>query len=144
MKLACLGIVAALAFVAPSVSFAAVPEVKHASDFVGVGFSLTSSGEVVVYAGVREIGGKVAVCGLVWFDKATATTRVIEPKFTEKISFKIDGKGLRVSTRLFNRFKTKEDATTGLARCSVTQTVWKASYGKAKLKMSLGNVTVYE
>ena len=125
-------------------ALAAAPEVKPGQDFVGIGYGLSSSGDVVVYAGVREIGGKVAVCGLVWYEKATSSTRAVEAKFTEKMSFKIDGKGLSVNTRQFNRFKTKEEAQQGLARCSVTQTAWKASYGKAKLKMALGNVTIYE
>jgi hypothetical protein len=135
---------AAVIFLVPAIAFAAVPEVKHAKDFVGIGYSLSSSGNVVVYAGVREIGGKVAVCGLVWYEKATSSTRAIEAKFTEKVVFKIDGKGLSVNTRVFGRFKTEEEAFRGLARCSVTQTPWKANYANGKLKMTLGSVTIYE
>jgi hypothetical protein len=132
-----------VAFV-PSLACAAVPEVKPGQDFVGIGYSLSSSGNVIVYAGIREIGGKVAVCGMVWYEKATSSTRAIEAKFTEKMSFKIGKKGLTVSTRAFNRFKTKEDAQAGQARCSVTTTAWRAEYAKAKLTMKLGSVTIYE
>lgn len=128
----------------PGLAFAAVPEVPPGKDFVGIGYSLSSAGDVIVYAGVRDIGGKVAVCGMVWYEKATSSTRAIEAKFTEKMSFKIAGKGLSVSTRAFNRFKTEQDAANGTARCSVTTTSWKAAYGKAKLEMKLGNVTIYE
>ena len=134
----------ALVCLAPGLAMAKVPEVKFGEDFVGVGYSISSSGNVVVYAGVREIGGKVAVCGMVWYEKATSSTRAIEAKFTEKMRFKIAGKGLTVSTRSFNRFNSEEEAQTGLARCSVTTTPWQAAYGKAKLDMKLGSVTIYE
>ena len=134
----------ALAFMVPNLAMAKVPEVKFGEDFVGVGYSISSSGNVVVYAGVREIGGKVAVCGMVWYEKATSSTRAIEAKFTEKMRFKIAGKGLTVSTRSFNRFNSEQEAQTGLARCSVTTTPWQAAYGKAKLDMKLGSVTIYE
>ena len=134
----------ALAFMVPNLAMAKVPEVKFGKDFVGVGYSISSSGNVVVYAGVREIGGKVAVCGMVWYEKATSSTRAIEAKFTEKMRFKIAGKGLTVSTRSFNRFNSEQEAQTGLARCSVTTTPWQAAYGKAKLDMKLGSVTIYE
>ncbi len=137
-------VAATLVACVPSLASAAVPEVKPGPDFVGVGYSLSSSGNVIVYAGVREVGGKVAVCGMVWYEKATSSTQAIEAKFTEKMSFKIGKKGLSVNSRAFNRFKTKEDAEAGLARCSVTTTAWRAEYAKAKLTMKLGSVTIYE
>ncbi len=142
LRLCCTAAAAAL-FI-PAVAFAAVPEVKPGNDFVGIGYSVSTAGNVIVYAGVREISGKVAVCGMVWYEKATSSTRAIEAKFTEKMSFKIAGKGLTVSTRSFNRYKTEDEAANGLARCSVTTTAWKAAYGKAKLDMKLRNTTVYE
>ena len=137
-------IVTMLAVVIPGMAFAAVPEVKPGKDFVGIGYSISTSGNVNVYAGVREIGGKVAVCGMVWYEKATSSTRAIEAKFTEKMTFKIAGKGLTVSTRTFSRYKTEEEAAAGVARCSVTTTAWKSAYGKAKLTMNLSSVTIYE
>lgn len=130
--------------VIPSVVFAAVPEVMPGKDFVGMGYSLSSSGNVVVYAGVREISGKVGVCGMVWYENATSSTRAVEARFTEKMTFKIGSKGLSVSTRAFNRFNTQDDAQIGKARCSVTTAPWKPEYGKAKLTMNLGQVTIYE
>jgi hypothetical protein len=146
VKSAVLGCVLAAALaVVPGFVSAAVPEVAPGQDFQGIGFSLSSSGEVVIFAGVRNIGGKVAVCGIVWYEKkATATTRSIEAKFTEKVRFSIAGKGLSVATRLFKRYESKEAAQTGnVARCSVTTTPWKDAYGTAELQMKLGAVTVY-
>jgi hypothetical protein len=147
VKSAVLGcVLAATLAVVPCLASAAVPEVEPGQDFEGIGYSLSSSGEVVIFAGVRNIGGKVAVCGLVWYEKkATATTRSIEAKFTEKVRFAIAGKGLSVSTRTFNRYESREAAQAGnVARCSVTATPWKDAYGTAKLKMKLGAVTIYE
>jgi hypothetical protein len=147
VKSAVLGCVLAAALaVVPCLASAAVPEVEPGQDFQGVGYSLSSSGDVVVYAGVRNIDGKVGVCGLVWYEgKATSSTKAVEAKFTEKMRFSIGGKGLSVSTRAFKRYESKEAAQAGnVARCSVTTTAWKEAYGKAKLQMKLGNVTIYE
>lgn len=134
----------AVLVVVPGMAAAGVPEVPVEKDFVGLGYSLSSSSDVVVYAGAREVAGKVAVCGLVWYEKATSSTRAVEAKFTEKMTFKIGSKGLTVSTRAFNRFKTEEDAAKGKARCSVTTTPWHPAFAKAKLTMKLGRVTIYE
>ena len=65
-------------------------------------------------------------------------------RVTEKMCFSISGKGLSVSTRAFKRDKTEDEAFTGLARCVLTTTPWKAAYGTAKLAMKLGAVTVYD
>ena len=73
----------------PDLALAAGPKLTPGQDFVSIGHSLSLAGEAVVYAGVRDMGGKVAT-----------------------------------------------------ARCAVTTTAWKTAYGKAKLKMKLGNVTI--
>lgn len=75
----------------PDLALAAGPKLTPEQDFVGIGYSLSSAGDVVVYAGVRDMGGKVAT-----------------------------------------------------ARCAVTTTAWKAAYGKGKLEMKRGKLTIYE
>ena len=105
-------------------------------------FTYTKFSEV--FAGVREMSGKVAVSGLVFFEKATTSTTAIEPKFTEKMRSSIAGKGLSVSTREFKRYKTEDEAYAATVRCAVTTTPWKADYSKAKPAMNLGAVTVYD
>jgi hypothetical protein len=116
---------------------AKAPEVDPANDFAGISYGVSSSGKIVVFAGVREIGGKVAVCGLVFFEKATGTTKGIEPDFTQQIAFSIGGQSLRVQTSLFSRFPSEAEAVKGKARCSATNRAWNAGYAKAKLKMSM-------
>lgn len=145
MGKSCLGcVVAAFMMLIPNLAAAGGPEVKPSKDFQGIGYSITSSGNVVIFAGVRAIEGKVAVCGLVYFEKATSTTKAVEPQFTEKVRFSIGGKGLSVSTRAFKRYKTEAEAYAGNARCAITTTAWNDAYGKAKLSMELGSVTVRE
>ncbi len=119
---------------------AKTPEVDPANDFAGISYGITSSGKAVVFAGVREIGGKVAVCGIVFFEKATGTTKSIEPDFTQQISFSISGKSLRVQTSLFSRFPSEAEAIKGKARCSVTNRAWDPGYAKTKLKMDLSSM----
>ena len=44
----------------PDLALAAGPKLTPGQDFVSIGYSLSSAGEAVVYAGVRDMGGKVA------------------------------------------------------------------------------------
>jgi hypothetical protein len=126
-----------------SVAAAGAPEVKPANDFSGIGYTVSSSGAVVVYAGLREISSKVAVCGIVWFEKTVSnTTKVIEVKFTDQIKFSAGGKALRVNSRLFKRYDSEVAAKAGMARCSVTATPWSAAYAKSTLKLTMGNIRV--
>jgi hypothetical protein len=46
---------------------AAPPEVPYGNDFQMYGFSVGSGGDILISAGVREIGGKTGVCGVVLF-----------------------------------------------------------------------------
>jgi hypothetical protein len=133
---------AALSF-APGLAAAGAPEVKPANDFAGIGYTVTSTGTIVVSAGLREISGKVAVCGIVWFEKTvTNTTKVIEVKFTDQIKFSAGSKALRVNTRVFKRYDSEAAAKAGMARCSVTATPWSVAFAKTPLKLTMGRVRV--
>ena len=121
-------------------TLAKTPEVDPASDFAGISYGVSSSGKIIVFAGVREIGGKVAVCGMVFFEKATSTTKSIEPDFTQQMSFCIGGQSLRVQTSRFSRFPSEAEAMKGKARCSVTNRAWKPTYAKTELKMGLSGL----
>ena len=146
MKKSFLGCVmaAALCF-APSLVAAGAPEVKLGAGYVGMSIDVkTVRGVVFLFAEAREFGGKVAVCGLVYFENPTATLKVMEPKITSKIDYSISGKRLTVNTSMFNRFKTEADAKAGTARCSMTTAAWKAAYGNAKLAINLARGSVSE
>jgi hypothetical protein len=117
-------------------------EVAPGPDFIGMDYSMSTGGNVFVVAGVRKIGGKVAICGLVYYaDRATATTRSVEGPLTDKTRFSLAGKVLRVNARLFKRYKNKDEATGSPAGCSVTTTVWQDKFAKAPFSMDLKGTT---
>lgn len=131
---------AALCLTTPAL--AEIPTVKPGQDFIGIGYELTSSGKVEVYAAPRQVGDKLAICGLVFVEKATNTTKALEGRFSEKIGFHLAGKSVRVQTGLFKRYYSKDDMASALAGCSVTQKPWDPAYAKGNFTMSLGNETV--
>jgi hypothetical protein len=119
---------------------AAPPEVPYGDDFQMYGFSVGSGGDILIYAGVREIGGKTGVCGVIWFEGATSTTKTIERQFTEKMSFSIAGQPIRVSTSDFMRYNSREEVEkAGIARCFKSNRAWDPAYAKTPLVMSLGS-----
>jgi hypothetical protein len=124
---------------------AAPPEVPFAKDFQIMGITITSGGDILTYAAARNVGGKVAICGAVWFENATATTRTLERQFTEKIAFTLAGKAIPVSTGVFKRYKTLAEAeAVGVARCSVTNRAWQPAYEKTPLRFEIGKTTAYQ
>jgi hypothetical protein len=133
---------AILVFALPIAAHAEAPSVQADRDFQGLQYSLTSSGNIVTFAGARNIGGKLGVCGLVFFENATASTRALEKKFAEHIQFKIAGKAIHVETAYFTRYATKQDSMVGKAGCSVTTRAWDPVFAKAKLEMALPNQTI--
>ena len=138
MRVSCLGCVASVVLLLSTTFVAASPEVQPGRDFEGISYSMSTSGQVVVYAGLRNIKGKLAVCGLVFFEKkANATTRAAERQITDNIKFKIAGKSINVTPRSFTRYVTEQEADGGTAGCSVTTKAWQDAYSKAKLTMAL-------
>lgn len=130
-------LVAALIF-SPVSAEARYPEVTPGNDFQGINVDMSSMGGViVVYAGVREISGNTAVCGVVFFEKPNGTLKSIESKVTAKLLFSIAGKRLNVRTSAFKRYTTEDEARAGTARCWVTKTPWAVAYGKTALKIEL-------
>lgn len=139
MKNSFFAVVTAMALaVFASQAVAGAAEVAPGRDFQAIGIELSSiGGTIVVYAGVREISAKVAVCGLVFFEKPTGTARAIEPKVTSKLIFKLAGKRLNVQTSAFRRYPSEAEALAGKARCFVTGTAWAAAYAKTPLSIEL-------
>jgi hypothetical protein len=134
----------ALALAFPLSANAATPEVPTTGSFSGWTYEVTSSGKVYVYFAPREVGGKLAVCGFVYFEKATATTRSIEKQFTSQMYFSMGGAPLQVNTGKFKRYKTEDEANAGTAGCSMTNTAWQSGFEKAKIDVSMRNNTVFQ
>lgn len=119
---------------------AAAPEVDPANDFKGLGFEVTSGGSigsVVVFAAPRDIGGKLAICGTVFFEDATHTLMSVERQYTSRMSFRLAGKNVPVNTGVFSRYETEAEASAGKARCYVTRKPWQAGYASAPFEMRL-------
>jgi hypothetical protein len=135
---------AVLALVCPLATHAAATEVPIAGNFVGGSYTVSSSGTVFVYVAPREVSGKLAVCGFVFFEKATATTRSLEKQFTSQMYFSIGGTRLTVNTGKFKRYKTEDEANAGTAGCSVTNVAWQAGFGKAEIEINMRNNTVFQ
>jgi len=136
---------AALYLVFSGASHAKPAEVPIGQDFEGFAFSVTSSGQIIIFAGARDIGGKVAICGVVFFEDATATTRSLERQFTEKVGFSLAGKPIPVSTGVFKRYKSVEEAKAGgTARCSTSNRPWNPAYAKTPVVMTLGPTTAFQ
>ncbi|MCW1918269.1 hypothetical protein NX862_05860 [Rhodobacter sp. KR11] len=122
---------------------AEAPTTEITSDFVGIGYTLSTGGEVQVYAAPREMGGKLAICGFVLFLKATATTRTIERRGTASIGFWLGPSPIHVQTDLFKRYKSEEEiAASPKAGCAATNTTWDPTYSKAPLKLEMTNGTI--
>jgi hypothetical protein len=143
MKNKVLGLVCAAAVVFAAGSLQAQDaEVPLGQDFVGVAITIDTRSQIIVYAGVREVGGNVGVCGVIWFENATGTARQLERRATQKIRFSAAGQRLRVSTQDFNRYATEEEALAGLAGCSASNTAWQAGFANAQLDMAMTSGTL--
>ena len=124
-------------------ALAEVPTTDIAQDFVGIGYSLSTGGEVEVYAAARDMGGKLAICGFVVFLKATATSRTIKRQGTKSIGFWLDQAPIHVQTDLFKRYKSEEElAASPKAGRSATNVDWNPAFSQVKLKMEMTNGTI--
>lgn len=133
----------ALVFVAGSFGmalpvFAEAILVKPDSSFQAIAFGKGKKLDLAIYAGVREIDGKVAVCGLVFFgDKTTNSLRQGEPQITRKLKYSLGGIKLNPQTSNFKRYKTEAEALAGKAGCSVTSQPWQKAFAKTLLKLEI-------
>ncbi len=124
-------------------AFAEVPTVKIAGTrFVGIGYTIDRSGEFVVYASPQQVGDKLAICGFVVIKKGSNSTTMMEKNFTERTQFKLSGQKLIVSTSLFKRYTSDDDAIKGVAGCSTTNVAWSPAFAKTKLEMELPSMTL--
>lgn len=117
----------------------AVTEVPLERDFGGVEMTVKPLGSYVVVVAARNLGGKVGVCGTIWFNRGGGTLRHVEPKITDSYRFSIDGVPLKVNSRRFKRHDSEEAAVAyGKAQCSVTKTPWSDSFTGKPVTMEQG------
>lgn len=136
-----LALIAVLALPLPAV--AGPITVVPGADFKGVGAQLGSSGKFFAFAAPRDVGGKLAICGLVYYEKANSTTKALERRFTEHMQFKLAGKPVRANPDQFLRYASQDQAVkANKAGCSVTTQAWDASYAKAAFTVDLPSETI--
>lgn len=114
------------------------------ANYQGFVFGTRNKAEVVIYAGVHDIDGKVAVCGLVFFgDNVSNQLRFGEQQLSRQVQYSLNGARLRVDTSRFKRYETELDALVGKAGCSVTEQPWQKAYAKMPLQMDTAGGTTY-
>lgn len=134
----------------PAAAHAGPVTVPLAKDFVGLSYSLDQSnefgiGEINVFVAARQVGDRLAVCGVVFFGpNATRTATRVEPRFTARTTFKMAGHVLTVPTDLFTRYPTKDAAAKGVAGCAVTGRAWDPAFAKTPLDISLSPGSLYD
>jgi opacity protein-like surface antigen len=118
-------------------------EVPVSDDFEGVGYSIDDRSEVYVAVALRNVGGRAAVCGVIWIENGTGTGRRLEPRFSQRIlRFSVAGQVLRVNVREFNRFGSEGEAAAGQAGCSTTNVAWQDGFASRPLEVDLSPVTL--
>ncbi len=133
----------ALSLLLATPALAEVPTITIDKGYEGIGYSLSSSGNIEVYAAPRQASGMLAICGFVMTLKSNATTRMVEKKASANIAFWLGNTPLHVNTLVFKRYKTEEELKASpLAGCDVTQTPWNPAFAKTKLRMEMSSGTV--
>ena len=92
-----------------------------------------------LYAGLHEINGKAAVCGLIFFgDQANGTTRVLEKKRSKHVQYLVDGRPLVIHVSDFIRYDSEAEARkSGKAGCTVTRKAWSDIKDPKSFKLGL-------
>lgn len=111
------------------------------STWSGISFGNNGREEINVYAGVHEMGDKVAVCGVVVNQARAGSLRLNESKVTRQVQFRISGQKLIVRTEQFNRFGSIEEAEAGKGGCFVTRTAWQPEFAKTELDLDASSVS---
>lgn len=98
--------------------------------------------DFVVVAGAEEIGGQVAVCGIVFFTPTGSPAKPYETLVTRKIKFYLNGIKLTVQTGAFRRYPSEEAALDGVAGCSMTRVPWQSGFDRRTFEMRSSDVAL--
>lgn len=139
---------AAFVFVAAQPAPAQPILVEADANFVPFAFGnpVSKKVDLAIFADARDIGGKVAVCGLVFFgDNVTNTLRHAgEAQLTRQVQYSLNGERLNFSADSFRRYKNEAEALAeNKAGCVVTRKPWQKAYDKMPIKMRVAGGTTY-
>ena len=118
---------------------AAIPDETY--DAISFGDRVESP-DFVIVAGAENIGGRVAVCGLVFFTPTGSSAKPYETQVTRKIKFYLNGQKLTVQTGAFRRYPSEEAAIKGGAGCSVTRFPWQEGFDRRTFEIRASDVTL--
>jgi hypothetical protein len=120
-----------LVCVMPGASSAAPPEIPKPRAFP-VWYIQGDHGKTVIVGMVlREIGGKLAICGAGWPEDGRFDTTATQERF-RRGTIKVEGKATSVDLNVVQFHATREEART--FRCGVTDRLWKDSDKDAGFK----------
>jgi hypothetical protein len=101
--------------------------------------------DFLIFAGVEQIGGHLAICGAVVFDPKGSHAKSYERKGTRKVKFILAGQRIPVNTDTFRRYASVEAADAdGRVGCSLTTIPWQPAFAKTPLEITAGPITVME
>jgi hypothetical protein len=133
-------------------AFAPVAQAEKATatanaSYQGMWGSFGSAGRYDLYAGLHEINGKVAVCGMIYYsDDANNTTRLLEKKRSKYVRYLVDGKPLVIHAADFLRYNSEKEALQSQKTgCTVTRKAWSTVKDPKSFKLGLppGGTFVY-
>lgn len=119
----------------------AAPKSGWVNDVYVLNVTVDGGGIVSLGAMVREIDGKLAVCGATWISKESGTARAQRRNIMRTLLIDLNGTNLPVSASNFAIYASQQEAETGGGVCTVTKKAWKKDYARAELVLRLSSTT---
>lgn len=113
---------------------------KANNSYQGMWGSFEGAGRYDLFAGLHEVNGKVAVCGLVYFSKGVNnTTKLLEKKQSKHVQYIVDGKPLVAQHTDFIRYASEDEAREAgfVTGCTVTGKDWSSLKDPKSFKLGL-------
>ena len=103
--------------------------------FVQFGARFQDNSTVIVMASPRNVGGKLAICGVYWTTGGSPRVmREIGPAYVKQLEFAIGDKALPKKNWRFSRIRNSGDPTGQPARCTVLNVAWTDQMARMPLR----------
>ncbi|MCR9085625.1 MAG: hypothetical protein NXH97_02645 [Rhodobacteraceae bacterium] len=114
---------------------AAATEVPIDNRFFQFGARFQDNSSVMVLASPRNVGGKLAICGVYWTTGGTPRVmREIGPAYVKQLEFAIGDTALPKKNWRFSRIRNSGDPTGQPARCTVLNVAWTDQMARMPLR----------
>lgn len=125
----------------PAGALAAPVEVKLSGNVYLLTVTVDNEDEVMVGAVLREVGGKLAVCGSAWMGEKSGNEVVHRNNVLKEVTVTLEGKRVKFNPGLFTVYRSEAEAMQGKARCAPSKQAWNPAYANAPFDLSLRNDT---